>query len=256
MNDQKPHFGLYLFAIFGLLIFSVIIALYLGATEEVQESAPIEGQVTVEEMQDYLAKMNRVIGVRDLTTKSGRLALKQTASMIDGTLGSMNLGYEVSRSANQRAEGLLWKTLWIDAGNSMSNEVVLLVIPYGESGTSLAFALGFAEYLVGMSFDKKVRLAFTPPVREIPLEERVMGEGETLLRKINLRGEGGSPFWAEISQGELADQLLRDPWKERFKVNQEDEMTIRLGERHLLSSRGHAAQLLKMFPVVVSALRD
>ena len=257
MSEKKPKLGLFLFGIFGLLIVSVIVALYLGATEETQESAPIEGQVTINEMRDYLAKMNQVIGERDMNSLDGQRALKQTASMIEGTLGPMNLGYQVSRSAKQRAEGLLWKTLWIDSGNAESDEVILIVVPYGESGTPVAFALGFAEYLTGMTFEKKLRLVFTPPVDTIPLKERVLSEGETLVRQIDLRGGGEAPFWGEVSAGELEEIISADAtWKEHFAVNQNEEMTIRLGERGTLRTREHAAQILKTFPAVVSVLKE
>lgn len=257
MSEKKPKLGLCLFGIFGLLIVSVIIALYAGATEEKQQSAPIAGQVTVKEMQDYLNKMNRVIGERSLEDAAGREALKQTASMIEGTLGTMNLGYDVSQSMKQQAKGLLWKTLWIDTGNALSNEVVLLEIPYGESGTPVALSLGFAEYLVEVNFERKVRIAFTPPVNTISLEERLLAEGETVVRKIDLRGDGGEPHWGEVSAGKLAEIVMADAsWKEKFKVNTHEEMTMRVGERGALSSRGFAAQLIKIFPVLTQMLKD
>lgn len=258
MIEKKPKLGLFLFAIFGLLIISVIVALYLGATEEKQQSAPIEGQVTIAEMRDYLAKMNLVIGKREITSVDGQQALKQTASMIEGTLGPMNLGYEVSRSANQRAEGLLWKTLWIDAGKKESEDLVLLAVPYGESGTPVAFALGFAEYLVGMNFKKKVRLVFTPPINTISLEDRVLSDDESIVKMIQLRGGGGAPYWAEISGGRLTEVISSDPiWKQHIAIAAEQETTtLSLGERGAMGSREHSKQLLKLFPVLVKLIRD
>ena len=107
MSEKRPKFGLYLFAFFALLIISVIVALYVGANEEPQKSKPIEGQVTRDEMRDFLKKMNTVIAERTLETTSGQKAMQQTAAMIEGTLGPLNLGYNVSRSVKERAEGFL-----------------------------------------------------------------------------------------------------------------------------------------------------
>ena len=52
----------------ALLIVSVCIALYLGANADQEESEPIEGDITVPEMTDYLLKLNRLIGERSIDT--------------------------------------------------------------------------------------------------------------------------------------------------------------------------------------------
>ena len=84
MREKSINVGAILFGIFCLLIVSICIALYLGATEERQKSKPIEGQATVKEMADYLKKLNTQIGKRDIETPEGQKALRQTASMIEG----------------------------------------------------------------------------------------------------------------------------------------------------------------------------
>ncbi|MGC6427872.1 MAG: hypothetical protein ACON5H_12870 [Akkermansiaceae bacterium] len=235
----------------------MILALYFGATEDPQERTPIEGEVTLNEMRDYLSKMNRVIGPRNLSNLEGQTALKQTASMIEGTLGPMNLGYHVSKSSKQRAEGVLWKTLWVDAGNLESNEVIVVNVPYGESGTSVAFALGFAEYLVGLDFQKKVRLVFTPPVDTIPLSERILSKGESITETFLIRGGGSPRHWAEVSQGKFAQVVGRtERWKEHVLIGKEKGNLLRLRERGAMASREYAAQIIQAFPLLASALKQ
>lgn len=252
MSEKKPKFGLYLFGFFALLIISVMIALYVGATEEPQKSKPIEGQVTRGEMKDYLNKMNSQIGERNLETVDGRRSLKQTAAMIEGTLGQVNLGYDVSRSAKERAKGLLWTTLWVDAGNLESKEVTLLVVPYGESGTPVAFALGLAEHLVGASLKKRVRIVFDPPVSQIPLWQRVKGDYEELVGKMILAGGASHQYWAEVSGGDFAQPIAENPiWKESVTVVEEsEESTLRLGDKGPMTSAEHAGRMIRMMPLV------
>lgn len=258
MSEKKPKFGLYLFAFFALLIVSVMIALYVGATEEPQKSKPVEGQLTRGEMRDYLNKMNLQIGERNLNTEEGRRALKQTAAMIEGTLGQVNLGYNVSRSAKERAEGLLWTTLWIDAGNLEGNEVTLLRIPYGESGTPVAFALGFAEHLAGASLKKRVRIVFDPPISQIPLWQRVKGDGEELVGKITLAGGSAHQYWAKASGGAFALPILKNPiWKESVEVGDESqEQVLRLCDKGPMTSAEHAERMIRMMPLVEKLLEN
>ena len=45
----------------ALLIVSICVALYLGANADQEEAKPLEGDITVPEMSDYLLKLNNLI---------------------------------------------------------------------------------------------------------------------------------------------------------------------------------------------------
>ncbi|MGJ8695086.1 MAG: hypothetical protein ACSHYF_02125 [Verrucomicrobiaceae bacterium] len=258
MTEPKPKFGIALFAIFALLIVSIMVALYLGATEEKPKSQPLEGQVTTSELRDYLSKLNRLVGKRNLETPEGRKALKQSASMIEGTLGPMNMGFEVSRSVETRAEGLLWKTLWVDMGEIEKKKVVLITVPYGEGGTPVAFSLGLAEYLVTAGSENHLRLVFYPPVIGNDLWEVVRQDGEIFGGRIDLLGGGPFAKWGLVSGEVHVQELLARPaWAENIEVVPPvgQNAVVRLSEKGPMKESQQAERLLRMMPVV-KALAD
>ncbi|MDA7538300.1 hypothetical protein OAE58_02340 [Akkermansiaceae bacterium] len=252
MRAKSINVGAILFGIFCLLIVSICIALYLGATEERQKSKPIEGQATVKEMADYLKKLNTQIGKRDIETPEGQKALRQTASMIEGTLGPLNLGYDVSRASNDVAEGFLWTTLWFDAGNKASKEITVIAIPYGKEGTPVAFGLGFAEYLVGAPTKNHVRVVFYPPVAEGNFWEEVIGDDEVLVKQIDLLGGAGHNTWANLYLPEEAKVVLKNPaWLANTNVlGPRERLTIELSVKGPMKTQQQADRLLRMMPVV------
>jgi hypothetical protein len=256
MSEKKINVGAILFGVFCLLIVSICIALYLGATEERQESKPIKGQATVQEVADYLKKLNGQIGNADLKTPGGQLALRQTAAMIEGTLGPLNLGYEVSRSSDERAEGLLWTTLWIDAGDVENREVTLLAIPYGEGGTPVAFGLGLAEYLVLAKPKQRVRIVFYPPVFQQSLWERVEGDSEELVGQIDLLGGAGHNTWGNLYLPEAMRKVIQDPtWEKNLNVlDPKEGVLVELSEKGPMKTQQQADRLLRMMPVVKALL--
>jgi len=257
MKGRTINVGAILFGIFCLLIVSICVALYLGATEERQKSKPIEGKATLKEMADYLKKLNNQIGERDITTPEGQRALRQTAAMIEGTLGPLNLGYDVSRTSKEIAEGFLWTTLWFDAGDLELEEITVIAIPYGEGGTPVAFGLGFAEYLAGASTKAHLRVVFYPPVSESDLWSRVSGEGERLARRIDLRGGAEHTTWANVYLAEESMALLKNPaWAANVNLLPPlERVTIELSEKGPMKTQQQADRLLRMMPVV-RALAD
>ena len=130
----------------ALLIVSIIIALYLGANEEQEKQKPREGDVTIPELADFLEKLNHRIVERSFGSDEGVRGLKQTWSMIQGTLEPPNLGYEVFKKVEDIAAGKLWPTLWVNVGAAEPKEINVIAVPYGVSGTPVAFSLGLAEY--------------------------------------------------------------------------------------------------------------
>ena len=80
----------------ALLIVSICVALYLGANADQEEAKPLEGDITVPEMSDYLLKLNNLIGEREIGTEAGQKAFRRLNAMTAGTLGSENLGQTVN----------------------------------------------------------------------------------------------------------------------------------------------------------------
>lgn len=251
----------------ALLILSIIIALYLGATEEEPESRPIEGEVTQAEVLDYLTKMKRQIGPRRVGDAEGQLGLKQAAAMIQGTLGPENLGYEVTIVDQISANGLLWKTIAVRAGKREAAEKLCLAMPYGErDGDAASFGLGFAEYLTVHGVEVDLTLLFYPPLVEGDLDdwisERIEGFEEQMI--IRLQG-GGEPFsWAEIIPGErsnlvtLEQLTTRKGWAGNVILSPETGavLTLKIGEQGQQILGGHASRLIQLMPFVRQLLSE
>jgi len=244
----------------ALLILSIIIALYLGANEKQEKRKPREGEVTVPEIADFLGKLNHRIVERGFDSDEGLLGLKKTWSMVQGTLEPPNLGYEVFKKVADPAAGKLWPTLWVNVGEPESEKINLLAVPYGESGTSVAFALGLAEYYTTHKTKKGIRIAFFPPLAEGDFRdwiwERVGQEDEALVSLLILGGDGSPLNWADIqatekSAGSLREFVSRKGWLGNLKVADElaGEIRFSLGEQGERSIPAHAERLIRMMPV-------
>lgn len=243
----------------ALLIVSVCVALYLGATADQEESQPVEGEVTVEEMSGYLEKLTGVIGPRRIDTEEGQRAFRQINAMTMGALGPQNLGYEIFKSQKDSANGLLWPTIWIEAGERESDEVVVVAIPLAESGSGPAFGYGFAEYLASLQTDCEVRLVFYPPLVDEAFADwiwaRVGREGEKLLGVVKVTG--GDPRdratrFRGPGTGVLADLENSKLWGEDMIIDGETRpiYEVLLVEQGKISRSRHARRLIETFPVV------
>ncbi|MEN8774324.1 MAG: hypothetical protein ABF379_08695 [Akkermansiaceae bacterium] len=245
----------------ALLIVSVCIALYLGATADQEESKPFEGEITVPEMSNYLLKLNSLIGEREIGTEIGQKAFRQLNAMTAGTLGSENLGYEVHRSQIDSANGLLWSTIWIKAGDRDSRKPVVVAIPQASRGSGPAFGFGFAEYLTSHQTEVGVRIVFYPPLVEGDLDdwiwERCGGEGESMKGFVMVTGDEDSHrsprFLVPDSLEETIDELSRSEiWSDDSKVETGDHpvLEVRLGDDSLFSREEHSQRLIRMMPVI------
>lgn len=205
MNTRTSFIKIAIVVVPALLIVSIFVALYLGATEEQEKSVPMEGDITVSEMADYLDKYQTFIGPREIGSEDGERAMRQSLAMTMGTLGSENLGYEIFSSQTDSSHGRLWRTIWINACEDESKEPVVLAFPLAGSGSELCFAYGLAEYLTSHPLKTGVRLVFYPPLAKGNLEEwiweRCGGEGETLGGFVHVRGHGPSVDTLEIFEG-------------------------------------------------------
>jgi len=251
----------------ALLILSICIALYLGANEEQESSRPVEGQVTVPELADYLNKLNRGIEERGFFTEAGVQGLRGTAAMVQGTLGPANLGYRIHANQADSEQGLLWDTIWIDVGEAGAEAPVLMAVPYGESGTPVAFALGFAEYLTAHPLQAPLRIVFYPP---IPNDDELRGwverrsnVGQAARDLLIVRGSGPENLWASVSSPPsearmLANLLGKKGWEGNvlFEDGPATQVTLKLGERGVASEEAHAQRLLRVMPFLKSLLDE
>lgn len=251
----------------ALLILSICIALYLGANADQEESKPLVGEVTVSEMADYLTKLNTMIGERDVRTPSGQKALRQIAAITMGSLGPENLGYEIFKSQSDSAEGLLWPSIWIKAGDRESINPVVLAVPQAESGTGIAFAYGLAEYLTSHQTKVGVRIFFYSPLQDDDLPAwvwaRCSEEGETLKGFIKVTGGGADMDWAELRSPAASQSLVttlteRKGWDSNIRLKEEDApyLEIRLSERQRGTRSEQAQRLIRMMPLVKELVED
>lgn len=220
----KPTLRYWVAAVPALLILSICIALALAVRDhhKPEETKLIAGEITVDEMVDYLNKLTRWIGPRDLTTEEGQKALRSTVAMAEGTLGPSNIGYATSQVTDS-AQGFLWRTVWLDAGPEEAKNVVVVQAPYGGTGEEVAFALGYAEFLTKKTLSYKVRLVFTPPLAgagELSwVEKRVMSDEETLVGLVQLQAGEAAPELGElVVSAELKEKLGEVLEKRRWEA--------------------------------------
>lgn len=245
----------------ALLILSICIALYLGANADQEESEPLIGEVTVPEMADYLKKLDTMIGVRDVETVSGQKALRQVAAMSLGTLGPENLGYEIFKTQIDSAGGLLWPTIWVNAGDRESKNPVVIAMPQEGRGTAVAFGYGFAEYLTSHETKMGVRLVLYPPLVEGDLRAwiwaRCGGEGEEMSGFVSITGGSERPLMSGFSFPEemqsFADSISGESYLDQELVPtllESPELGIELVEKGRLNREGHAQKLIRLMPFV------
>lgn len=245
----------------ALLIASVCVALYLGASADQEESEPLEGDITVPEMSDYLFKLNNLIGKREIGTSAGQKAFRQLNAMTAGTLGPQNLGYEVYRTQTDSAKGLLWSTLWIEAGDRDSREPVVLAIPQASRGSGPAFGFGFAEYLTSHQTDVGVRIVFYPPLVEGDPAEWIWArcgkEGTLMKGFVMVTGDeepNRSPrFLVPGALKSKIDALSRSEiWNEdaKIEIGNHPVIEVKLGDDLLFSREEHSQLLIRMMPVI------
>jgi hypothetical protein len=244
----------------ALLIVSIIVALYLGANADKEESQPYEGEVTVKEMSDYLRNLNEVIGERQIDTEEGQAAFRQVRAMVMGALGQQNLGYQVLQTQLDTANGLLWPTLWVTAGSREEKEVVVVAIPQTGSGTPAALGFALAEYLAGMTTEAGVRIVFHAPLEEGDFDEwiwkRCGQEGETLKGVIRVLGGDPKDRVTVLAgpEGENVLQEIRESklWSEGLSLDVEaaQGIEVRLIEQGLSTRQEHAGRLIQLLPLM------
>jgi len=249
-------------AIPALLIVSICLALYFGAQNEEVQDRPIEGEVTISELVDYLKKLETMIGPRGFANESELKALRQCASMIKGSLGPENLGYRIYQSQGEPQSGYLWETLWVNIGDVEGSDPVIVAIPYGEGGVEVAFGLGLAEYYTSNPSTKALQIVFYPPlIQGAPanwIRQRILNEGGD-SGFIHIQSGGLEGKWATIRSTEqhalLVEELVsRKGWSQGFVLDgkRETQNLICLSGRPAGGRNEQAQILLRVMPFLRS----
>ena len=263
VNTRTSFIKIAIVVVPALLIVSIFVALYLGATEEQEKRGPLEGDITVSEMADYLNKYETFIGPREIGSEDGERAMRQALAITMGTLGQENLGYEIFSSQTDSSHGRLWKTIWINACEQESEEPVVLAFPLAGSGSELCFAYGLAEYLTSHPLRVGVRLVFYPPLVKGNLEEwiweRCGGEDETLGGFVHVRGHGPSVDTLEIFEGPKGAAIFKKLRESRvlqrvavFTDQREEceQLEVALSENISGMRRSYAKRLVDAMPAM------
>lgn len=265
---KRPTLGLWLAAIPALLILSICIALYLGATAKHETPAPQAGEVTAAGLADSVAKLTRLVGPRDLETPEGRQALKSAVAMAEGTLGTSNTGYETFQTTDP-AVGLLWRTLWVDTGKtaeSKTDQVLLLTANYGGRGEETAFLIALGEFFTRNKPALTARTVFHPPLpgsdQTSWLRERVMADDEEFAGRVEIVAGSESTQWATLSCPPKLAEALRGILKARrwdqavnlIELAGLDHVQLTVHRHPVQPVEGTANFMVRLLPVVRSVL--
>ncbi len=148
----------------------------------------------VEELEDTLYKLSRVLGPRDWNSLEGRVNMRRAVALIDGTLSPRNYGFAVETGEYLEYAGERWPTVWVDlAGVSDPTRILLVNAAYDQGDASVAVVLAVARDLRDEEFGPTIRFVFHPAQlylgqsREKPLID-ILGEkevhGATLVPEI------------------------------------------------------------------------
>ena len=155
----------------------------------------------------------------------------------------------------------------MNVGAAEPKGINVIAVPYGFSGTPVAFSLGLAEYYTIHKTKKGIRIVFYPPLLEGDpkswIWERIGKEEESLESFLILEG-GGSPLnWADIKTTEksadVLDQLVsKKGWAGNFELADEraGEIHVALGEQGESQIVNHAERLIRMMPVMKALLEQ
>ena len=113
-------------------------------------------------LRDAASKVENLIGDRDFETPEGQKSMQQMVSFVNGSLSSINLGYQVKSDEGSITAGRVWKNHWIDSSEKAGDGTLVVWCSYAENdeSASVAALLSVAEWLRGREFERRVRVAF------------------------------------------------------------------------------------------------
>ena len=120
---------------------------------------------------DDFAKITDDIGGRNLAQMNGADSLKRMSSMIEGSLGISNMGYEVKKVPGLEIDGVSLPIFTVDVLRRETKQEIWLVVPYDSpadvprgaaSASALSVSFAVAQALVGQPIENNVRFLFVP----------------------------------------------------------------------------------------------
>ena len=117
----------------------------------------------VEELEDTVYKLSRILGSRGWGSPEARRNMKRTLALIEGTLSPQNYGFAVKQGKSLAYEGDQWPTVWVDlVGDKAPSRVLLACAPYDGGDAAIAVVLAVARDLRDENFGPTVRFVFYP----------------------------------------------------------------------------------------------
>ena len=175
----------------------------------------------VEELEDTMDKLSRVLGPRDWKSAEGRGNMRRAIALIAGTLSPRNYGFAVEMGEHLPYAGERWPTVWVDlVGGSDPTRILLVNAAYDRSDASIALALAAARDLRDEEFGPTIRFVFHPAqLYGGQSEEKglidILGENEALGATLvpEVPGEGSGPgarrSWNGAQLKPLADAFAQ-----------------------------------------------
>ena len=120
---------------------------------------------------DDFVKIADDIGGRNLAQMNGVASLKRMSSMIEGSLGISNMGYEVKKVPGVEIDGVSLPIYTVDVMRRETKQEIWLVVPYDSpsnaprgaaSASALSVSFAVAQALIGQPIENNVRFLFVP----------------------------------------------------------------------------------------------
>ncbi len=120
---------------------------------------------------DDFNKITQQIGPRYHASEEGRNGLQRMASMIEGSLGISNIGYEVKKVASLQDAESVAPLLLADVMRRETKEEIWLIVPYDSpaslprgaaSASAVSVSFAVAQSLVGQPLQRNVRFLYVP----------------------------------------------------------------------------------------------
>ena len=197
---------------------ALIVKIKEGEKTGMEAVSYLASDFEVANLRDAATKIHGLIGERDFETEAGQKAMQRMTSFVEGSLSSLNLGYQVKTDRGQAKEGRIWKNYWIDSDGSEKNGSLIVWTTYSrkEDSASVAALLSLAEWMRGREFERKVRIAFlwdeqgVSSVREGLAQKKDqaifavsdLGQGRMSLKRVSYPLEGGTGYDFRGSDGE------------------------------------------------------
>ena len=213
----NPAWKVAMVGIPGFLLLSTGFALWIWWKKSQDDSidprlALASVAAEVEELEDSVYKLSKVLGLRGWDTAEKRRNMSRAIALIDGTLSPQNYGFSVKKGERLTYAEEQWPTVWVDLeGQSVSSQVLLVSAPYDGSDAAIAVVLAVARDLRDETFGPTIRFVFYPSQLYQRKEAGksvvdVLGKGESHLSTLSPETLGlGKGSWNGVRLKPMAD---------------------------------------------------